>query len=269
MTSPCVHSAHWRSSFDDTTAFSSPPIWVDGRYAALPSVRGAQNASVGLCLLPKAASSRVKRYVWASLERRGFSIGLDYEDCPHRQPLIAGLAWPSKAFLIVRHPLLRLASAWREIQRRSFWHRLPRAVARPNTTFGAALRAIMATRDPSVLNLHLRPALFQCGILAGRRYRILHYEDWEGLTSVLAAHFAPTLPRLQYRASGTLERAHGLYSRDLARAVNRWAEPDLTLASYGVWYPGESVRWGPSHPRLRADRLLQRLPSCSHISTTP
>ena len=248
----CTHSARWQPSFDDTTAYTAPPIWVDGRFAALPSVRGGQNDSVGLCLLPKAASSRVKKYVFAALKSQGVAVGPDWRDCPHRQPLPPVAAPPSTGYLIFRHPLLRLASAWREITRRRLWHRLPHRVATPNATFAVALRAIMATRDWMTINIHLRPALFQCGLLHGRRYRILHYEDWEGLTSVLAAHFAPTLPRLQYRASGTLARAHGLYSKDLATKANKFFEGDLLIGQYEPWYAGQNVTFGPSHPQLRS-----------------
>ena len=259
MTSTCVHSAHWRPSWDDTTSHESLPYWVDGRYAALPSLRGARNASVGLCVLPKAASSRVKRYVFAALKTQGIAVGPDWRDCPHRQPLPPVTAPPSTAYVLVRHPLLRIASAWREVVRRGLWHRLPPPLGVPNVSFTIAVRALVQT-PPMAINIHFRPLLHMCGLLHARRYKLLYYEDWNTTTSVLAAHFAPTLPRLQYRASGTLERAHGLYSRDLARAVNRWAEPDLTLASYAPWMPGESVRWGPSHSHLHNDRLLQRLP---------
>jgi len=251
MTSLCMHSARWRPSWDDTTSYATLPYWVDARYAALPSVRGGQNASVGLCLLPKAASSRVKRYVWASLERRGVAVGPDWRECPHRQPLPPVVAPPSTAYVVVRHPLIRLASALREVARRGLWHRLPPPLGVPNVSFAVAVRALMET-SPMGTNIHFRSLLHACGLLSGRRYTLLYYEDWNTTTRVLAAHFAPALPPLRYRASGTLARAHGLYSRDLARATNHWAEPDLILASYAPWMPGESVRWGPSHPRLRA-----------------
>lgn len=261
MATRCAHSARWEPSFDQTDAYESPPLWVDGRFVAMPSVRGPQNASVGLCLLPKAASSRLKMYVFAALEMRGYPVGPDWNACPHRQRLPPVVAPPATAYLIVRHPLMRLASAWREITRRGFWHRLPRAVARrPNVTFELALRAIMAT-PPMALDLHLRPLLHMCGILGGRRYTILHYENWNATTRTLQAHFAPTLPPLRYRASGTLPRAHHLYSRSLAREANRFFEGDLVVGQYEKWMPGESVRWGPSHPRLRDDKLVQRLPS--------
>ena len=259
MSLPCVHTAKWHPSWDDTTSYHAVPFWVDGRFAALPSVLYGNASPVGLCLLPKAASSRVKRYVFAALERRGVAVGPDWRECPHRQPLIGGLVAPSTAYMLIRHPLLRLASAFRELTRRGLWHRLPRRVATPNVTFEVALRAVMAT-PPMALNLHLRPLLHTCGILNGRSYTILHYEDWAGLTSVLAAHFAPALPPLQYRASGTLARAHGLYSQDLATRANAWAEGDLVVGQYAPWYPGLNVTFGPSHPRLRADRLVQRVP---------
>ena len=274
MTSACVHSARWRPNWDDTTSYEALPYWVDGRFAALPSVRGAQNASVGLCVLPKVASSRIKRFVWTALKRRGFVVGPDADRCPHRQPLIGNLAPPSATYLILRHPLMRVVSAWREIQRRAFWHRLPRAVARPNTTFGAALRAIMATRDPAALNLHLRPIIFNCGILNGRRYRILRYEQWDETTRVLQAHFAPHQPPMQYRASGTFARAHNLFSRALAQSANAWAEADLWLGGYAAWLPGQNVSFarlstrtgGPGCARTRGSRPNSaRTPSAARL----
>jgi hypothetical protein len=245
MAAQCAHSRQWTVALDDTTRYDAPSIWVDGRYAALP-VRAGQNASVGLCLLPKAASSRLKRYVFATLKRRGFPIGPDYNECPHRQPLVAGLAPPIRAYAVVRHPLMKLASAWREVVRRGLWHRLPRRVATPNATFEVALRAIMTTRDPMQINIHFRPLLHMCGLLGGRRYQLLRFEEWDATMRTLQALFAPELPPIPYRASGTAERAHHLYSRETARATNRWAEADLALAGYFPWLPGEDVRWVPA-----------------------
>ncbi len=257
MTTRCAHSAAWTPRWDETTAFAPVPFFVDGRYAVLPSALRA-NASVALCLLPKAASSRIKRFVFAALARRGLSTGPDWNECPHRQRLPPVIAPPTTAYLIVRHPLMRLASSWREIVRRGFGHRLPRAVARQsNVTFERALRAIMAT--PAMqLDIHLRPLLHMCGILSGRRYTILHFEDWNATTRTLQAHFAPTLPPLRFRASGTLARAHHLYSRALARAANAWAQADLLVGRYAPWLPGEDVRWGASSSPHTHDRLVKR-----------
>lgn len=260
MATRCAHSAAWAPHWDDTTAFASVPFWADGRFAALPSVaRGPQNASIGLCLLPKAASSRVKRYVFAALERRGVVVGPDWRECPHKQWLPPAIAPSATAYLIARHPLMRLASAWREITRRGFWHRLPPSVARrPNVTFAVALRAIMAT-PPMALDLHLRPLLHMCGILGGRRYTILHFENWNATTRTLQTHFAPHLPPIRYRASHTLAHAHHLYTRALAGLANRWAEADLLLGGYAPWLPGENVRWGASSSSPHAhDWLVKR-----------
>ena len=248
----CAHSTAWQPRWDDTTRYESLPYFVDGRFAALPSAPPGRKRSIGLCLLPKAASSRIKRYLFHALASRGIAIGSDYHECPHRQRLPPVLTAPTVAFLIVRHPLMRLASAWREIIRRGFWHRLPARAAAPNVSFAVALRAIMGT-PPMALNLHLRPLFHMCGLLGGRRYQLLHYEDWNDTTRTLQAHFAPALPPLQYRASGTLARAHHLYTRDLARAANEWAEADLYLGQYAPWLPGEAIRWGQqAHERLRS-----------------
>ena len=248
----CAHSAAWEPHWDDTTRYESLPFFVDGRFAALPSAPSGRKRSIGLCLLPKAASSRIKRYLFHAFESRGIAVGPDYDDCPHRQRLPLVLAPPTTAYLLVRHPLHRLASAWREIIRRGFWHRLPARVAAPNVSFAVALRAIMGA-PPMALNLHVRPLFHMCGLLGGRRYQLLHYEDWNDTTRTLQAHFAPTLPPLQFRASGTLARAHHLYTRDLARSANDWGEADLFLGQYAPWLPGEAIRWGQqAHERLRS-----------------
>lgn len=262
----CTHSAAWRPHWDETTRHEALHFFADGRFAALPSVppvpsvhNGSRNSStsVGLCLLPKAASSRIKRYVFAALDRRGVAVGANWNECPHRQRLPPVLTAPTTAYLVVRHPLMRLASAWREIARRGFWHRLPHAARRPNATFALALRAIIAT-PPMVLNLHLRPLMHMCGLLGGRRYTLLYYEDWNTTVRTLQAHFAPDQPRLEYRASHTLAHAHHLYSRDLARAANAWAEADLGLGQYAPWQPGEAVRWGAAARQQAQLRLVSR-----------
>ena len=244
MAAQCAHSRQWTPELDATTRYDAPLTWVDGRFVGLPSVRGGRNGgAVGVCVLPKAASSQIKRHVFAALEMRGVAVGPDAQTCPHRQPVPPIAAPPSAAYLIVRHPLLRLASAWREIARRHLWHRLPRAVARPNATFEVALRAIMTTRDPMHIDIHFRPVLHMCGILGGRRYKLLRFEEWNATARTLQALLAPELPPIPYRASGTVERAHHLYSRETARAANRWAEADLALTGYLPWLPGEDVRW--------------------------
>ena len=256
----CAHSAAWQPHWDDTTRYEALPYFVDGRFAALPAAqpRGRSPAAVGICVLPKAASSRIKRHLFHALASRGIAIGADWNECPHRQRLPPVLTAPTVAFLIVvRHPLMRLASAWREIIRRGFWHRLPPRVATPNATFAVALRAIMAT-PPMALNLHLRPLLHMCGLLGGRRYSILWYEDWNETARTLQAHLAPDQPPLQYRASHTLAHAHHLYSRDLARAANAWAEADLALGQYAPWLPGEAVRWGAAARQQAHDWLVSR-----------
>jgi len=239
---PC--GVAWRPSWDDDTTSATPPThYVDARFTIWPSRR--TNHTLGLCLLPKAGSTTLKRALFAALARRGLPVRGDYLECPHRQPVVVpNLAAPARAYLIARHPSMRLASAYREIARRGLWWRLPNG--RPNTTFAQAVEAIVATPDPMRLDLHLRPALYTCGILQHRTYTVLRYEDWEGLVATLKHDFA--LRDIQYRASGTEERAHRMYSLTLAERVNRWSEPDRLLLGYDPWLPGQSISWRSASP---------------------
>lgn len=231
----------WRPEWELTTSGLVPTHYVDARFTVWPTTKH-ENVSVGLCLLPKAGSSTLKRALFAALVRQGIrAVRPDFDLCPHRQPAIANLVAPARAFIIVRHPSMRLASAYREIARRGLWHRLP--TQRPNTSFAALVRALVTT-PPMQLDLHLRPVLYTCGLVSGQTYTVLRYENWTGLVATLKRDFA--LRDLGYRASGTEERAHLLYSRALAQQVNTWSRLDRQLLGYDPWLPGQSISWNAS-----------------------
>lgn len=137
---------------------------------------------------------------------------------------------------------MRMMSAFHEVVARKFWLRLPQVAQVANVTFTQAVRAITET-DPMDVNPHFRSLLYMCGILGGRRYEALRFEDWDRLAQTFASHFAPSQPSLAFRESGTLERANRAYTSELATRVNRWSAPDLTLFHYAPWMPGEAVRW--------------------------
>lgn len=237
----CGSANVWR----ETLAFKAPDYIVDGRFFALPTVKrgsgGVSNTSLGICLTPKAGSSALMLYLFGTLVRRGVRIGPSWRTCPHSQPALHDLLLPpTKSYMVVRHPSMRIMSAFHEVVVRKLWLRLPQVV--PNATFSQAVRAITETH-PMAMNPHFRSLLYMCGIVGGRRYETLHFEDWGRLAQAFASHFAPSQPPLPFRESGTLERANRAYTRELAIRVNRWSTPDLTLFHYAPWMPGEEVRW--------------------------
>lgn len=232
---PC--GVPWRPEWELTTLATVPTHYVDARFTVWPTKR--PNTSVGLCLLPKAGSSTLKRALFAALVRQRVPVRPDFDVCPHRQPAVANLATPARAYIFVRHPSTRLASAYREVARRGLWHRLP--TQQPNTSFAAAVHSIVRAPDPMRLNLHFRPVLHTCGLLEGKTYTVLRYEDWDGLVAVLKRDFA--LRDVQYRASGTEQRAHRMYTRALAQTVNEWSQLDRLLLGYDAWLPGQSISW--------------------------
>ena len=234
-------------AWDETTLYEAPSRIVDGRPFSVPAPPArrddaATNASVLLCLTPKAASTAIKRLVLAELAARGVPLQRDWRECPHGHPSFRGLPSPPvTSLMVVRHPLLRLASAYEEIRMRGFWHRLAGVVA-PNATF-AQLVSALARVSPRRLNAHLRPLWLTCGLVGGRRYEhVLRFEDWPTLARAVQRFVAPSQPLLEYRETGALARANALYTRDLASRVNSWARLDLNLFGYVPWWPGEAVR---------------------------
>ena len=222
-------------AWDDTTRFEAPDRLVDGRPFLVPAPSDdAPGASVALCLTPKAASTTIKRHVLQSLAERGVPLQADWKRCPHGQPAFRGLnATPVTSLMVVRHPLARLASAYDEVVRRGFWHRLPQVV--PNATFAQVVYAL-SRAPPRQINAHFRPLWLTCGLVGGRRYaQTLKYEQWDALAEVLRRDVAPGLPRLAFsrdpRASDTRSRA--LYATpELVSLSNQWARTDLRLFGY-------------------------------------
>ena len=211
---------------------------MDNRPFLVPDPHNA-TASVALCLCTKTASTSIKRHVLSSLDRRGIPLESDWHTCPHGHPALRGLPTPQHAFIVVRNPLLRLASGYEEVARRSFWHRLPQVP--PNASFARVVHAVART-PPSELNPHFRPQWLMCGLVGGRRYtEILKYEDWNHLMRVLTRHVTTNIPPLPFRDTGALARADRLYTRELAEVANRWAHTDLDLFGYEPWWPGQSA----------------------------
>lgn len=219
---------------------------IDGRIFLLPSASQTKtntsnsNKSTGICLTAKGGSTTLKRYLLGVLERRGVQLLKDWSACPHGHPAFRGLAPPTKSYMVVRHPAHRLVSAYHEVQTRGFWWRLPRGLE-PNASFSSAVSALVQT-SPRAINHHFRPLYMQCGLLSGRSYEILRYEQWDHLARTLADHFAPSQPPLAFREGSTRALADQMYTMELARLVNRWSKKDLTFFNYLPWLPTEAVR---------------------------
>ena len=259
-TIPCNHGHKNLHAWDQTTQFELPTRLVDGRPFLVPvpqPLEGA-NASVSLCLTAKAASTSIKLHVLQDLAARGVPLESDWRACPHGHPAFRGLdPAPVTSLMVVRHPSLRLASAYDEIRRRGFWHRLS-GVVPPNASFAKLVDALERT-PPRRLNAHLRPMWLTCGLFGGRRYaHVLKYERWSELAKALRTHVAPSQPPLEFRAAGALARANALYTPKLAKRVNAWARTDLALFGYAPWLPGEAVRWGPDARQQAHDWLVNR-----------
>ena len=243
---PCNRRHPNQHQWSRTLDASLPDLMVDSRPFVLPTVLA--NVSVTLCLVPKAASTSIKRWLFGTLRARGYAFAPDSWECAHPQPALRGLPEPTASLMVVRHPAMRLASAWLEIRARNFAWRLPPHVA-PNASFAETVHALVRT-PPMQINPHLRPLLYTCGILSGRRYRVLRYEEWPRLAATLAGHFAPSpaAPPLAFRGSTTThEHASRLYTPALAQRVSTWAAADVRLFGYLPWRPGEPVRMRADH----------------------
>ena len=189
-----------------------------------------------LCMqVTKCASSEIKRYVFGALARRGVALQDDWMACPHNQPAFHDLSPPTRGYMLVRHPLLRLLSGYEEVRKRVFWHRLPQVA--PNASFERVVHAL-SRAPPQELNAHFRPMWATCGLKMGRRYTLLRVEEWSKMAHTLQTHFAPNQPALRFRDSGVLLRANSLYTHELAEVANRWARLDLTMFGYKPWFPG-------------------------------
>ena len=191
MADPCNRRHRNQHQYDSTLDASLPDLMVDARPFVLPTVLA--NVSVTLCLVPKAASTSIKRWLFGTLRARGHAFAPDMWECAHSQPALRGLPEPTASLMVVRHPAMRLASAWLEIRARNFAWRLPPHVA-PNASFAETVHALVRT-PPMQINPHLRPLLYTCGILSGRRYRVLRYEEWPRLAATLAGTLRRRPPR--------------------------------------------------------------------------
>ena len=75
---------------------------VDARPFVLPTVQA--NVSVTLCLVPKAASTSIKLWLFGTLRARGYAFAPDLWECVHSQPALRGLPEPTASLMVVRHP---------------------------------------------------------------------------------------------------------------------------------------------------------------------
>jgi len=213
---------------------------VDNLPFLVPQSRTGNATVAALCLTTKAASTSILRHVLGSAERRGIPLEARWFECPHGHGVIAhGLAPPrTLSFMVVRHPLFRLMSAYEEVRAKGLWHRLPRA--QPNVSFAHAVHQLVNT-PPKQVNVHFRALWATCGLMSGRRYDILRYENWGRLSRVLALHFAPNQPLLAFHDTDALARANQLYTHELAALANRWTRVDFAMFGYAPWWPGEPL----------------------------
>lgn len=246
MRSECTRAASDVRLWSDTTNASFAHRWVDNRPFLLPDPTD-HNASLSICVVTKTASTATKRLLLAQIASTGVVLEHDWRRCPHGHLAFPGLSpSPSESIMVVRHPLHRLASAYHEIVRARFWHRLL-PLAPPNATFDRLVHALVRTRDLLVPNPHYRPLVATCGLMRGMTYTtLLRFEDPVGMANALRRHLAPSQPKLKLRPMNvSMTRARRLYSSvALARMTNRYYKQDLFAFGYRSWLPSDAqVRW--------------------------
>lgn len=232
-----------------TTNFKLPARIVDSRPFLVPradaeplnSSTNQTVASLMICLVPKAASTSIKRWLWQTLEMRGIPICSTWRTTIHNIPVLSLPMRPTNAFMVVRHPALRLASAWFEIERKNFWFRLPglSATRRVNFSFEHTLRR-MITTHPGELNEHLRPMIYMCGLVGGRGYNVLKLEEldtWGGKLALLVGAPDPLTEKLLVHASTSAVAR--LYSTpEIVRLVDIFTAADRNFFKYEPYEVG-------------------------------
>lgn len=220
-----------------------------------------------VCLLPKCGSSFLKAAL-AMAVRPTIGGACEHVHCarlPYAVPMgRRALFATAPLYIVVRHPVSRLLSAWLDaraghapvrsgiIAALSAAGRAPNASANASAnalalaTFGDLVAAVVAHASrPDALNPHLRLQTRQCGwqsLALRTRYRVLQLErqpewlpmllaEWGGIgsdwrTRAMAAHRA--------RRADALVRKY--YTRAALMAVHTWARDDLVAFQYDRWY---------------------------------
>tara|TARA_B110000858_G_scaffold121172_2_gene138290 strand:+ start:515 stop:1054 length:540 start_codon:yes stop_codon:yes gene_type:complete len=173
--------------------------------------------------------------MWQTLEMRGIPICNGWRTTIHSIPALPLLMRPTQAFMVVRNPALRLASAWLEIERKNFWYRLPgfNATRLVNVTFEHTLRRMITTRHIE-LNEHVRPMIYMCGLVGGVEYSVLKLEELDTWGSQLALMVGARVPltKKSFIHASTSEVARLYSTPEIVRLVHIFTAADCNFFKY-------------------------------------
>ena len=225
---PLRHSGVVRPWLRNTTRVF--PFFFDGTPVPLPADNDGQWITV--CLLPKSGSTAIKRAIITGLSDRGYAFDLEqHSGC--RSVHCAALPYTlpgsdafdqAPAYMIVRHPVVRLLSGWLDSEQ--------------NITFESLVNAVIQA-VPEELNPDYRLQSDQCGVRL-KQYTILKLEsiaEWRdvvfrklgiarriGMLDIIMHHNPRDRPTEQ------LVGKH--YNDALLSKVNAWAQADLQMFGY-------------------------------------